>query len=106
MGKRVSLGVDFEVVIATRLTMPKMGRQKAGETLAHRTVRLEGERDQQTSSYLCFLVSVVILSRTSVFFASHFTQTHIVLHKAQHVHSLVPRLSPHVNEKSKGKGRA
>ena len=104
MGKWVSLGVDFEVVIATRLTMPKMGRQKAGETPAHRTVRLEGERDQQTSSYLSFIVSVVILSRTSVFFASHFTQTHTVLHIAQHVHS--PRLSPCANEKPKGKGRA
>ena len=62
-----------------------MGKRKA-ETSAQRTARLERERDQRTSSYLRFLVSVAMhpwVSRTSVFLASYFTQTpfHTFLHK-------------------------
>ena len=46
--------VQCVVVIATRLRTPTMGKRKA-ETPAQRTVRLERERDQRTSSYLHFL---------------------------------------------------
>ena len=77
--------VQCVVVIATRLRMLTMGKWKV-ETPAQQTVRLEWERDQWTSSYLCFLVSVAMhpwVSCTSVFLTGYFTQTlfHTFLHK-------------------------
>ena len=48
------------VVIATRPRTPTMGKRKV-EIPTQRTARLEQERDQQTSSYLHFLVGVTTL---------------------------------------------
>ena len=77
--------VQCVVVIVTRLRTLTMGKRKA-ETPTQRTVRLEWEIDQRTSSYLRFLVGVAMhpwVSCTSVFLPSYFTQTlfHSFLHK-------------------------
>ena len=77
------MSVQCVVEIATRLRTPTMGKRKADT----RATNCEaGTRDQRTSSYLRFLVGVVMhpwVSRTSVFLAGYFTQTpfHTFLHK-------------------------
>ena len=55
--------------IATRPRTPMMDRRKTEKTPTHWNVRLEQERDQRTSSYLHFLVSVAILSHIHQFFS-------------------------------------
>ena len=79
------MSVQCVVEIATRLRTPTMhGKAKSRDTRA--TNCEAGTRDQRTSSYLRFLVGVVMhpwVSRTSVFLAGYFTQTpfHTFLHK-------------------------
>ena len=76
---------------SARPRMSVMGRQKAEETPLQRTTRLEWERDQWTSSYLCLLkiVSVAIFHIRQFFLpvTSHKPPFYIFLHKAQHVHA-------------------
>ena len=63
------------VVIATKPRTLTVGKQKA-ETPMQQTARLEWERDQWTSSYLCFLSVSPFLAFTYVsFLAGHFTQS-------------------------------